>query len=236
MTLLSPVLSDALNPALSGGTGAAPEQRYFTTFQGTNSHHIQFPDISLPTDSEWEVTVVAAVPDQGAYLLADRLNSDGQSRFGLLNDGRTFGLSDEISAIGGDTMGLKGGNKLRVMKAVADSGNINVTINSTLVHSYGVGNSTPVLNSIGRQYNGQTGVPPMMGVISLVQIEKAGILVLDMPINQEYTPSNNTVLDLSGQGNHGTFVGIEDGDSKLYTQNENGDWVSGEETLGGINN
>ncbi len=54
-----------------------------------------------------------------------------------------------------------------------------------------------------------------------------------MPINQNYTPTNNTVLDLSGQGNHGTFIGIEEGDSLLYTK-QGDDWVNGSTTLGGL--
>lgn len=236
MTLLSPVLSGVLNPSLK--SGVASEQRYFTTFQGINSHHIQFPNITLPTDTEWKIKVVAAVPNDGAYLLADRINADDQSRFGLLNvtDGRVFGLTAGNANVGGDTLGLIGGNQLRLIEAVNNGGTILVTIDGTQVHSADDGTVAPVLNSVGRQYNGTTGVPPMLGVISLIQIEKAGTLVLDMPVNQNYTPTNNTVLDLSGQGNHGTFVGIEEGDSKLYTKDENGDWVSGGETLGGINN
>lgn len=237
MTLLSPVLSGVLNPALSG-TSIAPEQRYFTRFRGINSHYISFPEIVLPTNTQWRILVEAAVSTQGAYLLADRTEGYAYSRYGVLTstDGRVFGLTDDSSTTGGDTMGLLSDTQLRTYEAINTGGTIVHLIDGNQVHIVNDGTQAPVLNSVGRQYAGQTGVPPMEGVISRVLIEKLDVAVMDLVIDGNYTPTSNTVIDVSGNNNHGTFAGIEDGDSKLYTQNENGDWVSGEETLGGINN
>ncbi len=153
-------------------SNVVPTQRWFTKFRETNTQYIQFPNITLQTNTEWKITIMAAVPEQGAYLLADSTEADSQSRLGMLQDGRTFGLSNDSDNIGGNTDGLLGGSKLRKYEAINDGGIIEILIDATRVNIFNEGTIAPVLNSIGRQYNGETGVPPMLGVISLVQIEK----------------------------------------------------------------
>ncbi len=130
-------------------------QRYFTYFRGGNSHHIQFPPIALPIGTNWKVSVVADAPSRGAYLLADRLREDSQSRFGVLNDDRVFGLSDSPSTVGGEGISIfLGTDTLRTYSAENVDGTVYVTIDGVQVHSFPDGASSPVLNSIGRQYNG----------------------------------------------------------------------------------
>ena len=228
MTILKSPLVFAMKPLL----GNSKVQRYFTEFTGSNSFYIEIPPITLPTNTPWVLRVVAAVPNEGAYLLANHTKDDSQSRFGLLNDGRTFGLSNDSNNIGGDTQGMKGGNQLRTLEAVNNGGGtITITINEVQVNAFNDGTLAPVLDSIGRQFNGQTGVPPMEGVISLVQIEVDGVVLLDMPINGNYTPENNIVTDISGNGNHGTFQGIFAGASELYTQNNESHWETSTKLL-----
>lgn len=56
-----------------------------------------------------------------------------------------------------------------------------------------------------------------------------GNLILDMPLDQRYTTTNDTVIDHSPMGNNGTFINISDNSSELFTL-ENGDWL-GEELV-----
>ena len=71
-----------------------------------------------------------------------------------------------------------------------------------------------------------TSAPPIRNIdakLANVKIEGGGGLVFDMPIDGNYTPTNNTVIDRAS-GNNGTFVSVATGDSKLFTQRSDGNY------------
>lgn len=68
------------------------------------------------------------------------------------------------------------------------------------------------------------------GIIANAYVTVGASTILDMPIDKNYTTLNNTVTD--NAGNYvGTFNGIADEDSKLYSQLPNGNW---QDQQGGI--
>lgn len=73
-----------------------------------------------------------------------------------------------------------------------------------------------VLRYIGSNFV-QTSTAFYSGIIASFSVKRGASLVLDMPIDQNYTPTNNTVIDRSPSGNNGTIVNVATGDSERFS-------------------
>ena len=177
--------------------------------------------------------MVCVLPAAGAYFGSEPSSDRKSDRWGVLSNGQVFGMTDATDEIGGDVGTSVGQNQLVTME-VQNAGGLTHYINGNPIHTAAVGSFNPRLSALGIQFAGTTSVPNFQGVIYSIELEVNGVTVLHYVLDEEYSTTNNTVTDLSGNDNHGTFVNIADGDSKLYTQDANGDWVSGGETLGGL--
>lgn len=210
----------------------SPSTRTFTEFSSEGPVHLEFNDIPLTNGKPWILKLRVEVPSAGSYLVADKFTNTSHNRWGLLGDGRMFGLSDVSSNIGGDNSGFIGGNKIREYIAVSDGFQVVQTCNGSLLHNVPVGNSTPLLNSAGRQYNGQTGVPHLDGIFESLYIEVDGVAKIDLQLNDIYSPENNIVIDRSGNGNNAEIKNVQFAKSSVYQQgNGDGEWVSEDNTV-----
>jgi len=210
----------------------SPATRTFTEFSSEGPAHLEFGNISLTKGKPWVVKVRAQVPLAGSYLIADKFTNTSHSRWGLLADGRMFGLSDVSSNIDGDNSGFIGGNTIREYVAVSDGSRIVQTCNGSLLHEVAVGNSSPLINSAGRQYNGETGVPHLNGIFESLYIEVDGVAKIDLQLNDIYSAENNIVIDRSGNGNNAEIKNVQFAKSSVYQEgNGSGEWVSGDNTV-----
>lgn len=77
--------------------------------------------------------------------------------------------------------------------------------------------------TIGARVKGGTQIGYLSGIAADAKVYNDGVIVFDMPIDQNYTPTNNTVID-KASSNNGTFINVADGDSVFY-QFINDQWV-----------
>tara|TARA_E500000318_G_C3569778_1_gene217350 strand:+ start:20502 stop:21203 length:702 start_codon:yes stop_codon:yes gene_type:complete len=223
-----------LNPILSSATGAIT--RYFTEFDNVAQSYV---DVGTQVDvSESVISLYADF----AINSVDNLNnilglytSDASEAIGVRIE--EFGVlkfySEGFTPGMGSTVVTDG--KLHNLHATLNkaTGDIEVWLDGNLEYTSSHSDLSKLKGaykvSIGVRIKSVGGVTDShySGVISNSKIDNSGSTVLDIPINQNYTSTNNTVIDLSGNGNNGTFVNVADGDSTLYTQNSDGDWVDG---------
>ncbi|APC46546.1 hypothetical protein [Alteromonas phage PB15] len=224
MSLLSPILQSVLSPISESISGAV--SRYFTTFDAVAQSYILLSsDVGIPSSTDYEIEF-DVIPDGTTQVVIGkkegvnprvRILSNGDIQWEANNSGGTIVRTPSNLEVG----------KLNRVRLVKSGLSTSIIVNGVQAGTQEtVGIDAANFNQLGRAFN----FPPSGGRVSDLKAwsggdRDTGSLIFDMPINQNYTPTNNTVIDLSGNGNNGTFVNVADGDSTLYTQNSDGDWV-----------
>ncbi|UYE90202.1 baseplate-related protein [Alteromonas phage vB_AemP_PT15-A5] len=232
MTILKSPLNSALRSSFVEGA-ASSVGRYFTYFNSDVPMYISFPSQLLSLDSTWQIELTAAVSAEGGYLFAQKESTDTVDRLGLYpaDDGRIFGLSTQSPSAGGDLSTYLGTSKLTTFMATSDKTDLIYIVDGVEKHRNNVGLRGPQINSAGSPYAGSTSIPYIKGFISEVKITVDDDLKMHLVLDGVYDESNNTVVDLSGKGNHGAVVGASTGVSKMYYKNAEGDWENGSDVL-----
>lgn len=225
--LIKPSFKGSLRPALR--TSINKISRYFTEFNAVAQRYILFGS-ALPLNGvSWEVEFSVYSVDIEAQAEAIVL--------GKLSDNRGFirfsggALSLNLSASNGtvtfaDITVLN--SELTTFSVVLDEDADTVTAKNI---STGASQTLPVVTGNSNfEAISRKNILYTDNIYSNFKVwtggdRDSGSLVLDMPIDQNYTPTSNTVIDRSPSGNNGTFVNAANDSSTLY-QFVNGEWIS----------
>ena len=218
MSALRTTLRPALTPAL--GSARRGVSRYFTTFDAVAQSYVQLNSIVSLT-GDFSIQVDVSVPDVSAISIAAMIlgNSSGTANAMWVTSAGNVVIRDSEGTTRTSEPAITSG-KLHRITYVKTAGNIVGFVDGVEVYS-----SAPfasfIFNQIGVRQDTSFN---FNGIIANVKIEDNDTTVLDMPIDKNYTPTNNTVIDLAS-GNNGTFVNIAAGRSKYYQHRADGNFV-----------
>lgn len=203
-------------------------QRFFTDFQDTRPSYITLDSALALDTSDFEI-------------IADFATSSGVAVIGALSDTNSVVIDLEGTAV---RAFARNGTTVTPIISTSNTSYLDGDFHRARLKYLGsqatlyldgveVGTQTWSLN--GDQVIQTIGARParpsfLQGKAANVKVIKNGVVVLDMPIDGNYTASSNQVLDISGNNFHGTFGNVAEGDSVLYTLDENS-WVSGGDTI-----
>ena len=217
MSALQNALRQALTPAL--GSARRGVSRYFTPQNAVAQSYIQ-PSSDLILNNDFSLSVDCVLPPSRGNLFG----ADTSDRFEvLINDAQNLIVFDDINKgfFNVNVSSLVDGRLHRIVCNYA-SGVFEVFTDGVSLGSVSVSIPTTRISYIGRSQSFQ---PYYQGIIANAVASVVGGGGFDYPIDRYYTPQNNTVLDESGSGNHGTFVNIAAGRSKYYQQRADGNFA-----------
>ncbi|CAA0365722.1 hypothetical protein ALT721_800059 [Alteromonas alvinellae] len=210
--------------------------RYFTNFDATTAMFVDLnQQLTLPITKPWSIEITAVVPTEGAYYFSDINSDQDKDRGGVLkvDDGRVFLPVPSSYFIGGNASKYHSDSILRKIIYWSDTNRIYMSIDGDLIHSANIGGWATVINSLGKKYAGSTGVPNFRGVMAKALITLDGEVVVDIDIDQKYSPTNNTIVN-NGTGPDASLVNVTEEDSLIYELTGT-TWVNGpEKTLENI--
>lgn len=220
MSFLTPILNPVAKGVLQSITGVT--SRFFTEFDEVAQSYIQLgSDVSLTGDFEISVDIyianVSAISGVAMVL--------GNSQFAT--NALWVSSAGEVNFRDSSNNTLTTGSviesgKLHRINLLKQTGLLSILVDG--IEALPPSSATDLIfNRIGIRRDAEF---PFTGIISNVKAVGGSTTALDMPIDQNYTPTNNTVLDLAS-GNNGTFVNVADGDSTFYELIGNS-WVDSE--------
>lgn len=199
--------------------------RYFTSFDVLARSYISFPEITL--NGDFSLAIDVEYKPKGAFSC---LMSGSNFRVSVrgTNSGSAGSLFVDGAGFGNDATQNSGpvfeAGKLSRLTVTRAGSLWNFNINGQDVITVTRSTGSIFLEALGRNLSSIGGADPVEGITANFSVEDSVQALINMPIDGNYTPTNSTVLDVSGNDNHGTFVSVATGDSKLFTQRSDGNY------------
>ena len=197
-------------------------RRFFTTFDSVAQSYISFGSaVEIPSDADFTIRF-DVIPD-GSTQVVLGLSATTNTRARVLANGdiewRTPAGSSTV------TPSSLAQGELNTVSVTRRSGQGAISVNGVQAGgTLSLEGVSVTYDQIGRASN----LAPTGAKVSDLSIWIGDDKVLDLPIDQNYTPTNNIVRDESVNANNGTFVNVADGDSELYTNTGEGSWTTGD--------
>ena len=229
MPFIKPMLSAAVRPVLKPIVRAVRQAlsfgddsiRYFTTLDSVAQSYINLSaDVILTGDFEINAKVVL-VEDQTNHVFGNRDNY--MNRMTVFGSGQVSirSSSKEVVITNIGVLSPYFG-KLVNIRLSRKGELVRLFLNDVPIGS-GVMEGLFRITQLGRS---DTYVSPP-SAFERFTIEDAGSLVLDLRMDDKYTPTSNFIVDRAGN-NSATFVNVSQSDSYKYTLDDMSNWVTSE--------
>ncbi|MEE4292201.1 MAG: hypothetical protein V2J13_10675 [Cycloclasticus sp.] len=216
-TVARSVISSVVSSIIAGGDSI---QRLFTTFDSVAQTYIQ---LSSP------VVLSGDFRCDFEYALNNLTNSQAFCGGGASDlfraDPSTGTFQYRINGVFRTTAATFTENtKLNIASIERIGTTVNIYRNGDLIDSVTETVVDFTVSTIGRRAASDY----FDGIISNLKITDAGTLVLDMPIDEQYSAGSPTVTNLANPANNGTAVNFVEADSELFTFEDGTGWLGSE--------
>jgi hypothetical protein len=182
--------------------------RFFTPLLASGQQRYTFNTITLDADFEIEVDFATTSTVNFNMLLGKIGSADG---FIAIRNGTT--ISSRFNGVGATLINHNVDGKLTTLNIKRTSGTLVTTIGAS---TNTITNSNPFEIDILGAYN--TNSFSFTGFLANAKITKGSTLVIDAPLDKQYTASNPTVINKADSSNNLTAVNLDNA-GQLFTLN-----------------